>query len=110
MALIILNSKLGASYITDQFTKDIDSNFGKCYVFGENTYQTTFTNADLVANVLTVTHNLGTQFTTQVIIRPDNTEESTIPIKKITDTNTVTFNFGGSIDSGTWSIAVIKIA
>jgi len=35
-------------------------------------YQRTFTNADLVAGILTVTHNLGQQFPSRCIVTDDN--------------------------------------
>jgi len=72
-----------------------------------NSYYTTFINADLVAGILTVTHNLGTQYELVTVI--DNNDKVIIP-DDITFTNTtsllVDLSSYGAI-TGTWKIFIL---
>jgi hypothetical protein len=71
-------------------------------VTGE-TFDFTFTNADLVDGELIVVHNLGTSNPKPLLRRPDDTYEDAIGIMEYIDTNNIKFNFGpGDIDTGTW--------
>lgn len=61
----------------------------------------TFTDADLVAGVLTITHNLGST-NIAVVIRDPSGMESYQP-NTIVDNNSLTVDFGGTIGAGTFT-------
>lgn len=65
----------------------------------------TFTNADLVAGVLTITHNLGTESIAVYIMDPSGVY-SWIDFT-VVDTNSCTVDFGGAIGAGNWTWIVI---
>jgi len=65
-------------------------------------YPFTFTTADLDAGVLTVTHNLGTNYPKPSLRLPDNTYLEGYTIMTFIDINSVSFDFGGAITAGTW--------
>jgi len=65
----------------------------------------TFTNADLTAGVLTITHNLGTTDVAVVIRDPDGLEALTA--NTIVDGDSLTVDFGGAIGAGTWTWFVL---
>lgn len=64
----------------------------------------TFTNADLSAGVLTITHSLGTTSVAVVIRDPAGLE--TVQPNTVVDSNTVTVDFGGAIGAGTYTYFV----
>lgn len=68
-------------------------------------YSTTFVDGDLVAGVLTVTHNLGQQVL-QVMVADNNGEAVSVPITFI-DNNNLSLDLSvlGTI-TGTWTVAV----
>lgn len=68
-----------------------------------NSYPFTFDNSDLTSGVLPVTHNLDTEFPKLTLKRPNGTFEESTQIMVYVDTNNVNLDFGGDIDSGTWS-------
>jgi hypothetical protein len=96
----------GTNYKTANLLQDIDSNFGEAFNTTDETYSGTFTNSNLSSGVLTVTHNLNTGFPKPVIRRPDGTYEEPISIMTHVSDNQVTFDFGGSIATGTWYIQI----
>lgn len=98
----------GGIYQTLDLLQDLDSSFAQAYNTTGNTYSGTFTNSNLVSGVLTVTHGLNTGFPKPVIRRPDGTYEDPIEIMTYVTANQVTFDFGGSIASGTWNIEIRK--
>lgn len=66
----------------------------------------TFTNADLVAGVLTVTHNLNTENISSVtVLNPTGGGETGLSWSVI-DANTIEIDFGGSIGAGTYTWVV----
>ena len=67
-------------------------------------YTDAFTNADLVAGVLTVTHNMGTKYFNANVF--DNNEKMIIPNEiTIVDTNTATIDLTGyGAIVGTWNL------
>lgn len=65
-----------------------------------------FTDADLVANVLTITHTLNTEDVTVSLRRPDGGLETSFPAVVVDDA-TITIDFGGSIGAGTWGYLII---
>jgi len=65
----------------------------------------TFTNADLVAGVLTISHALGS-VNVAIVIRDPAGTESYQP-NTVVDNDTVTVDFGGSIGAGTYTWSAI---
>lgn len=88
---------------TDQWTW-IDSGGGSA----TDSYSTSFTNGDLSAGVLTVTHNLGVKY---VAVKIYNNEDKEILPDEITLSSTTTLTIDlssyGTI-SGTWNVVVIN--
>ncbi len=77
--------------------------------WSNNKASTTFTNADLVANVFTFTHSLGVQYLSSIMVYDGSNFMQTLgntgfPVE-VVDANTVTVNFGGAI-AGTYTIVV----
>ena len=64
-------------------------------------YSRTFTNADLVLNVLTTTHNKNGHTTMVTVVNPSGTSV----LKTFTEVsvNQITVDFGGAIAAGTWT-------
>ena len=62
----------------------------------------TFTNADLVAGVLTINHGLGTLYPALFITDPSGGYVGGVTIT-VVDANSVTVDFGGAIGAGTWT-------
>lgn len=60
----------------------------------------TFTNADLVAGVLTIAHGLNSSPVAITILDPNGVAE--VGSHTETDANTATWDFGGAIAGGTW--------
>lgn len=72
-----------------------------------NIYKVSFTNTDLAAGILTVTHNLGTQY--NLIQIYDNNNKMVLPDEiTATSTTVATIDLGayGTI-TGTWNVVVI---
>ena len=105
MAYIDLEAKAiaeGTNYKTQDLLQDIDSNFDQAKNTADSVYQFTFTNSNLVAGVLTITHSLDTNYPSPLLRRPDGTYENAIAIMTYITSNQVIFDFGGVIDTGTW--------
>jgi len=69
----------------------------------------TFVDADLVANVLTVTHLYATETVFLVLYNPSGgVETGYLPV--VVDDATVTVDFGGSIGVGTWTYLLVAVA
>jgi len=66
----------------------------------------TFEDSDLVANVLTITHSLGTEDVTVTLRNPSGGLETAYPATVVDDA-TITIDFGGSIGAGTWGYLII---
>ena len=104
MAFIDLENRaitLGTNYKTQDLLQDIDSNFTQLNN-SINSYTFQFTNANLVSGVLSINHALNTQYPIAQLRRPDGTYESVEAIMNYVDTDNVTFDFGGAIQTGTW--------
>lgn len=71
-------------------------------------YLQTFTNASLVSNILTVTHNLNASY--NFIQVYDDTDHVVIPAEiQVTDVNNLTVDFSGFTPiSGTWRVVVMR--
>lgn len=67
-------------------------------------YKYEFTSANLVADILTVTHNKGSKNISFDYMRPDGTKQSIDDLITVVDTNTFSVNFSGGISSGTHTI------
>jgi hypothetical protein len=70
-------------------------------------YRTTFTNADLVAGVLTINHSLAATDVLVVVRDPSGVEQ--IMSDTFVDADTTTIDFGGAIGAGTWTVTVYKL-
>lgn len=92
----------GTNYITRDLLQDIDSNFTQLNKSISN-YTFQFTTSNLTAGVLSINHALNTQFPLPTLIRPDGTFENAEAIMTKIDADNITFDFGGSIQTGTWS-------
>jgi hypothetical protein len=68
-------------------------------------YERTFTNADLVLNVLTTIHGLNGDVVICTVTNPAGLE--VIKVFTQVDKNTVTQDFGGAIAAGTWKQKVL---
>lgn len=69
-----------------------------------NRFTQIFINADLINNVLTVDHNLGTNYP-NIVVYDDNQELASVTIETISKTQ-FTIYFGGAI-TGTWHLTAI---
>lgn len=111
MSYINLENKAeteGANYKTRDLLQDIDSNFQEARNTTDNEYTFEFNNSNLVSDILTITHGLNTNYPDPLIRRPDGTYEDALSIMQYQNSNQVTFNFGGDIESGTWIGKIIK--
>jgi hypothetical protein len=66
----------------------------------------TFEDSDLVANVLTIIHSLGTEDVTVTLRNSSGGLETAFPATVVDDA-TITIDFGGSIGAGTWGYLII---
>ena len=110
MSFIDIKTKavaLGTNYKTSGLLDDLVFNFTQLDSI-INSYPFQFNNTNLVSGVLTVTHGKNTAYPIPLIRRPDGTYEDAMAIMTWVDVNTVTFDFGGSIATGTW-IGLIRI-
>lgn len=68
-----------------------------------------FTNSDLSANVLTVSHSLGSKFVSLLLTDPSDQlfDLSSVTVTFV-DNSSFTIDFGGSITAGTWRLMARK--
>ena len=92
----------GTNYLTRNLLRDIDANFQQAKNITDSVYNFQFSNSNLISGVLTINHNLDTAYPKPLIRRPDGSYEEVTQIATYVNSNTITLDFGGSIDSGTW--------
>jgi hypothetical protein len=92
----------GTNYLTRDLLQDIDSNFAQATNNLTSVYNFQFTNANLISGVLTVNHNLDTAYPKASLRRPNGKYEEPTQIMTYINSNSVSFDFGGSIATGTW--------
>ena len=89
--------------LVDRVNRMIDGELGAAGGY----YETTFTNADLTAGVLTVSHSLNTNVPSVTIV--DNTDAILTPSQVATtriDADTITVDLSLFTVTGTWRVGV----
>jgi len=87
--------------VTSPVAADAETLADTIQAYNHDSQNGTFTNDDLTAGVLTITHNLGSTSIAVVIRDPDGQE--TIPTNTVVDSDSLTVDFGGAIGAGTYT-------